>query len=204
MAKIIVVAHQKGGVGKSTLTLNLAFFFAETVKVAILDCDPQGTINTLGAGEMITKVSILKDKTKISSLTNLPFDFIFIDTPPYLSNNLPEIFNIADIIVVPTKASYADIMAIRATIDLIREASIKNKDLRALVVLNMIKPNTTLSEETKVQIEQFNIPLFKGIIHDRVSYVRSLLVEGVGNTGDEKAFNEIAELADGIVDEMVQ
>jgi chromosome partitioning protein len=200
MAKIITVAHQKGGVGKSTLTLNLALFFADNAKVAILDYDPQGTINALATGGMITKAIVLPEKSSLSNLVDLPYDFIFIDTPPYLSNKLSEIFGASDVIIVPTKASYADIMAIRATIDLIKDAAVKNKNLKAFAVLNMIKPNTTLFDEIKVQIEQFNIPLFHGIIHDRVSYVRSLLIEGVGNTGDDKALNEIGELASAIVD----
>jgi chromosome partitioning protein len=46
--KIITVAHQKGGVGKTTLALNLGFCLKHSLRVAILDSDPQGSISGLG------------------------------------------------------------------------------------------------------------------------------------------------------------
>ena len=44
MAKIITLAHQKGGVGKSTLTFNLAMSFQEHLNTCIVDTDPQGSL----------------------------------------------------------------------------------------------------------------------------------------------------------------
>lgn len=44
MAKIITIAHHKGGVGKSTLAINLALCFQDQLSVAVVDTDLQGSL----------------------------------------------------------------------------------------------------------------------------------------------------------------
>lgn len=47
MPKIILVTHQKGGVGKSTLTFNLASNIKDIAKTCIIDIDYQGSLNNI-------------------------------------------------------------------------------------------------------------------------------------------------------------
>ena len=53
---------------------------------------------------MVTDFEIIPFKGEIDEILKLDYDFIFIDTPPYLSNHLPKLIAIADLIIVPTKA----------------------------------------------------------------------------------------------------
>jgi chromosome partitioning protein len=92
MAKIITIAHQKGGVGKSTLALNLALCFQDQLSVALVDTDLQGSLYHIR--EDFPGLNWIS----LDQLTGqqLAYDLIIVDTPPYLSNRLPEMFAQSD------------------------------------------------------------------------------------------------------------
>lgn len=197
--RIITIAHQKGGVGKTTLTLNLAYCFRESMKVAILDSDPQGSI--AGLGELGEVEGI--DFVSYEDFTNgkvTGYDILMIDTPPYLSDRLPDFFAVSDFVLVPTKAGYLDVMAIRATIALLQQAQTKRPTLKAGIVLNMIRSNTSITEEIKSILVKYDMPLMKTMISERVSYARSPITGGIFTTDDVKAQEEIINLATEIIE----
>jgi chromosome partitioning protein len=181
MAKIILITHQKGGVGKSTLTFNLAQNFSSNSKVAVLDFDLQGSLSQLK--EIVTGFDIIPFVEEINSISNLKYDFIFIDTPPYLSNHLSKLIQIADLILVPTKAGILDILAIKSTLKLIEQA---HKSNSTLIVFNMIKPNTTLTQDILISLKEYNVPIAKTYISDLVAFTRSVIMKGVTNDRNAK------------------
>lgn len=197
--KIITVAHQKGGVGKTTLALNLAHCFAEDAKVGIADTDVQGSISDLKT--LIQGVDIIDIESVLKRKTD-GYDVVIIDTPPYLTNRLPELFEASDYVLIPTKAGWLDAMAIRATIALLQQSMKKRPGLRAGIVLNMIDTRTSLNDEVKEMLDGYEIPLHKVAITQRVSYARSPVTNGVFNSEDGKAKAEIVGLATEIVEHM--
>lgn len=172
MPKIILITHQKGGVGKSTLAFNLAINIKDIAKTCIVDLDFQGSLNSI---RELSQVPIFTED-KLNEVVKSDYDFIFIDTPPYLSDKLSELCNLADVIIIPSKAGFLDILAIGSTINLVEKSGNKHK---AMIVFNMIKPNTSLTEEVKQQIEEYNIRVSKTMISDLVAFTRSVLVNGV-------------------------
>ncbi len=172
MAKIVLITHQKGGVGKSTITYNLAVNLKDNATVCIVDMDVQGSLMNINE---LSQVPIFPAE-KLKDLQKSNYDFIFIDTPPYLNDRIEELCILADVIVIPTKAGVLDLLAIKSTIDIVKQAKAEK---RALIVFNMVKPNTTLTAEIKDQLNEYNIKVSKNMLSDLVAFSRSVLVNGV-------------------------
>jgi chromosome partitioning protein len=197
MAKIITIAHQKGGVGKSTLALNLALCFQHQLSVALVDTDLQGSLYHIK--EDFPGLAII-GLDKLQDIQRLNYDLVIIDTPPYLSSRLPELFLHSDFILVPSKAGFFDVMAIRSTLALIKEAQLKAPHVRAGIVLNMIKPRSGITKDIAALLESMDVPLLKTRIHDRVSIARSAMTTGILNGADPKAAAELMALAEEVVE----
>ena len=185
MSKIILVTHQKGGVGKSTLTFNMASILKNDVKTAIIDFDLQGSLYKSRANSEIP----IFNKDDIKNIKNLDFDFVFIDTPPYLTEELPNLCKLADAILIPTKTGIYDLLAIEDTINIIKQVG---KEDETLIVFNMVKPNTTLTTEMQEAIENYNITVAETKISDLVAFTRSAMNKGVEDS--KKAQQQIEAL----------
>lgn len=196
MPKIILLTHQKGGVGKSTLTFNLAQNISTNSKVAVLDFDLQGNLSQLK--ELVTDFEIIPYQGQLESILELEYDFIFIDTPPYLSNHLPKLILMADLIIVPTKAGILDLLAIKSTLTIIEEQQ-RTED--TFVVFNMIKANTTLTLDILIGLEEYNVKIANTHVSDLVSFTRSVLLKGVIN--DKNAQKQIDQLTKEILTKLI-
>jgi chromosome partitioning protein len=208
MALIITLAHQKGGVGKSTLATNLRGYFAGKYRTALVDIDPQGSVSKLvrtfadQAGrepEHVIERGSFKTFQDLEALL-APYEIAIIDTPPYLSQELEAVFAITNVILVPCKASPLDYLAIGDTLDLIRTAKALRPELMAAVVLTMTITGTDFTTQIRSQLEKTEFPVLKTEIGNRVAYMRSLLRS---NTvlGDEnrKAWDEIEGLGKELI-----
>lgn len=197
--KIITVAHQKGGVGKTTLAMNLAVCLQMSkLKVGVLDTDLQGSLAGIASsleGIKFVQPDALSDLVKLQN----NFDILVIDTPPYLINSLHDLFGISDYVLIPTKIGFYDVMAIRATLSIIKEVQKTKPSLQYGVVINMLKANTNLTDDILQILKSYEATLLKTRIHDRVSYTRSSIVNGVFETDDLKAHDEIIRMTEEVL-----
>ena len=209
MPLIITLAHQKGGVGKSTLATNLRGYFAGRYKTALVDIDPQGSLSKLARtfahqegrapDDVIDRGSF---KTYQELLTLLePYQLAIIDTPPYLSKELMDVLEITNLVLVPCKASPLDFLAIGDTLDLIGDAKTKRPELTAAVVLTMTISGTDFTKNIRKQLERDGrFPVLKTEVANRVVYMRSLLTsDTVLGDDNRKAAEEIQSLANEII-----
>lgn len=209
MALIITLAHQKGGVGKSTLASNLrGFFAAGGYKTALVDIDPQGSLLKLNRTyadqetRLSTDVIGRKDfKNYHELLAKLdPYQIVLIDTPPYLSKELVDVLAITNFVLVPCKASPLDYLAITETLEEVRKAQAKRPSLAAGIVMTMVISGTDFTKVIREGLKQQEIPVFKTEIANRVSYMRSLLkADSVLGDENRKAWEEIESLGNELI-----
>lgn len=208
MPLVITLAHQKGGVGKSTLASNLRSYFSQGYKTALVDIDPQGSLAKLAKafseqeGRQSEHVIARTDFESFEELQEKinGYDVVIIDTPPYLSSELEAVFALSNIVIIPTKTSPLDFLAIGDTMALIRTHKEKNSLLLAGVVLTMVISGTDFTGQIRTQIEQSDFHVFSTEIGNRVAYMRSLLKGNSVEADDsKKAWGEIQSLGEEII-----
>ena len=112
MSEIMAIANQKGGVGKTTTTINLSAALAEQGKrVLIIDMDPQGnTSSGLGIDKDEVETMDMEDRNyilrDIISEVEDKYDFIIIDCPPSLNTLTINSMTTADSVLVPIQCEY--------------------------------------------------------------------------------------------------
>lgn len=174
MAKIILFTHQKGGVGKSTLSYNVANLLNQHAKVGLIDWDYQGTLlQVKELNDQLTYIDVNRDVKKIPQAD---FDFIIIDTPPYIFEEINALVKLADLIVVPTQASINDLLAIDKTVQIIKENDAID---RSVIVFNRIKSNSSLKDKLTENFNELNVPIANTIINDYDAITNSIITKGV-------------------------
>lgn len=197
--RVITVAQQKGGSGKTTLAANLAVAFErEGAAVALLDTDPQGSLGRwfmarrelgLEGIEFSTAsawgVSYECDKLRKS------FDFVLIDTPPKIDSDLRPALRESDLVIVPVAVSQVDVWATESVLDLARR-----EKRPALVVLNRAKRGTRVLDEVAGALGGFDALKAETVLGNRVAYAETLgQGKGVQERGKGAWSDEVAALA---------
>ena len=190
--KTILIAAQKGGSGKTTLTRNLAVVAAEDGRnVLCLDLDPQGSLRGWWESREADSPSML-DRDPLPGVlrTTLDaarerFDLCIIDTPPAASEWLAEVLAAADLVLIPVRPSPDDLRAVGTTL-----AAVNGSGMPFVFVMSQT-PRARITEEAARVLAQHgrvapvNIAL-------RVAYAETGATgQGVTETRDKKAGAEI-------------
>jgi chromosome partitioning protein len=195
--KVIAVASQKGGSGKTTLAGHIAVQ-AESVgagPVALVDTDPQGSLaewwNVRQAETpafVATGVSRLEED--IRRMRALGMRLLIIDTPPAIAGTIGEVVRLADLVVIPARPSPHDLRAAGATVELVERLG---KPL--IFVINGAAARARITSEAAIALSQHGT-LAPSIIHQRTGFAASMID---GRTvmeiqGEQRSADEIAKL----------
>ena len=186
----IVVINPKGGCGKTTLSTNLAAYFAKRGPVpAVMDCDPQGSTMTWierrpTSNPPIHGIAAYKNTMQATRSWQLrvPNETtnLIVDSPASLSHDdLREVTRDASSILVPVLPSSIDIHAAsRCIADLRLVAKVARRDNRLAVVANRPRKNTTSFEKLMRFLDSLGIPII-AVLRDSQNFVHAA-EEGIG------------------------
>ena len=206
-ARVITIAQQKGGAGKTTLAAHLAAAWAATMRVAVVDIDPQASLShwidlrrqRLGEGGLgLTSVRLqgwrLAAEAERLATTH---DIVVIYSPPHLEMESKIAIRAARLVVVPLQPSPIDVWATRPTLELAR-----SERRAALLVLNRLPARARLTSEMAQGAAGYGVAVAQTALGNRIAYAASMAL-GLGVTEVEPgspAAEEIAALAREIVE----
>lgn len=209
---ILLIGNHKGGVGKSTLTVNLATTFQQQGKnVTIVEADP--SIRTasrwaddrdeLGHGSIMTLRKEGRLGATLSEL-NDSYDVVLVDTAGKDSKELRSAMVVADLMLIPARPAQADLDATVDLMQMIDEAQDMNPSLIPLIVISQASTHSMSSDahEAKGYLEQAapSANLVDVVIHHRKAYQVALAAgKAVTEGADSKAKAEIQLLAQEIL-----
>jgi chromosome partitioning protein len=203
---IVAVATEKGGVGKSTIAVNLAIYRAQQGhEVLLVDADPQGSVGEFvkirddeNVLPMITCVAIT-GRSVSSEIRKLEskYETIVIDTGGRDSAGLRSSLITANTLIVPFLPGQFDLWAVENMNKLIEDAIILNPDLRALALLNKCDSNPLIEmsdDAIKYAKEQPNLHVLDVKFGYRITYRRSVAEGRAVNELDKKDPKAIIEM----------
>lgn len=205
-AKVLTVAQQKGGAGKTTLAAHLAVAYtARNKSVALIDIDPQQSLTQwyrrrearfgdAGAGLLVNPAKGWRVQNEVRRLAP-DHDVVIVDSAPHAETEAIFAVRNANLVIVPVQPSPMDVWATRATIDLAADNKVP-----VLVVLNRVPPRANLTEEMIGDLRAIHGGVARTRIGNRVAFASALAAgQAVGEMQPRgRAAEEIADLAEEI------
>jgi len=198
--KIITVAPQKGGAGKTPLVAQLAVALAtKGQRIALVDIDPQASLSTWfqireenGKTENLWLSSLHAWRTQSADKLTADNDYVLIDAPPHSQTEAVSAVRAADLVLVPIQPSPVDLWATEPILSLA-----KSQRRTVLLVLNRASSRVKLAEELAEPIADLGADVAKATLGNRIAFASSMF-EGAGVTetaSSSKAAQEIRALA---------
>jgi chromosome partitioning protein len=199
--------NQKGGVGKSTLSQNVADCLSRLgQKVLLIDADKQGTSSdwaSLRSENRFTVVSMARENMAIDAMKiAADYDFTLIDGPPHADTISRSCIVASDLVIVPIEPGGASRWSSNLTVRQLKEAQALKPTLKCGFVVSRKIQGTILGRDARAMAADTGILIFDTEIEQRIAYAEALTM---GKTifewgGNNAAMREIQSLTHELLD----
>jgi chromosome partitioning protein len=199
---IISILNEKGGVGKTTMAVNLACALKERGhNILLVDSDEQGSAknwHVRNGGERLPLVILDVITIDKDIQVYLPhYDFIIVDGAPQLTIMAAKTVKCSDVVLIPVTPSQLDVDASAHIVGLIKERqSFIDEKPKAAFLINRQIGNTRIGREIRTVLTDFELPIFTQGTTNRVAYAESVSQgHSVLDGKDVTAINEMRTIA---------